>query len=69
MRLLRVGDPGSEVPVALDESGRARDLRSTTSGIGGDFPADGGVRRVREGDTVELGIDRLGGQRQRIGQA
>ena len=48
MRLLRVGDPGSEVPVVLDESGQARDLRPVTSGIGGDFLADGGVRRVRE---------------------
>ncbi|MET1073429.1 MAG: fumarylacetoacetate hydrolase family protein [Umezawaea sp.] len=47
MRLLRVGDPGSEVPVALDESGQARDLRPVTSGIGGDFLADDGVRRVR----------------------
>ncbi|MEO6090118.1 MAG: fumarylacetoacetate hydrolase family protein [Umezawaea sp.] len=48
MRLLRVGDPGSEVPVVLDESGQARDLRSVTSEIGGDFLADGGVRRVRD---------------------
>ncbi|PRY36767.1 fumarylacetoacetate hydrolase family protein [Umezawaea tangerina] len=48
MRLLRVGDPGSEVPVVLDEYGRARDLRPVTAGIGGDFLADDGVRRVRD---------------------
>jgi 2-keto-4-pentenoate hydratase/2-oxohepta-3-ene-1,7-dioic acid hydratase in catechol pathway len=48
MRLLRVGDPGSEVPVALDESGQARDLRSVTSEIGGDFLAGSGVSRVRD---------------------
>ncbi|MBB5803529.1 2-keto-4-pentenoate hydratase/2-oxohepta-3-ene-1,7-dioic acid hydratase in catechol pathway [Saccharothrix ecbatanensis] len=51
MRLLRVGDPGSEVPVVLDESGHARDLRPITSGIGGDFLADGGVSRVRDALT------------------
>ncbi|MBB5803373.1 2-keto-4-pentenoate hydratase/2-oxohepta-3-ene-1,7-dioic acid hydratase in catechol pathway [Saccharothrix ecbatanensis] len=48
MRLLRVGDPGSEVPVVLDGSGRARDLRPVTSEIGGDFLSGGGVSRVRD---------------------
>ncbi|MDX8032686.1 fumarylacetoacetate hydrolase family protein [Lentzea sp. BCCO 10_0856] len=48
MRLLRVGDPGTEVPVVLDEAGHARDLRPLTSQIGGDFLADGGVARVRD---------------------
>jgi 2-keto-4-pentenoate hydratase/2-oxohepta-3-ene-1,7-dioic acid hydratase in catechol pathway len=48
MRLLRVGDPGSEIPVVLDESGHARDLRPVTSGITGDFLADDGVSRVRD---------------------
>jgi 2-keto-4-pentenoate hydratase/2-oxohepta-3-ene-1,7-dioic acid hydratase in catechol pathway len=43
-----VGDPGSEVPVVLDESGHARDLRPVTSGISGDFLADDGVSRVRD---------------------
>ena len=51
MRLLRVGDPGTEVPVVLDEAGRARDLRPLTSQIGGDFLADGGVARVRDALT------------------
>jgi 2-keto-4-pentenoate hydratase/2-oxohepta-3-ene-1,7-dioic acid hydratase in catechol pathway len=48
MRLVRVGDPGSEVPVVLDESGHARDLRPVTSEISGDFLADNGVSRVRD---------------------
>ncbi len=81
MRLLRVGDPGSGVPAALDESGQARDPRSVTSGI--DFlsrftvlePTTGtpagvalganGSGYPRGGDTV----DRSGVRRQRIGQA
>jgi 2-keto-4-pentenoate hydratase/2-oxohepta-3-ene-1,7-dioic acid hydratase in catechol pathway len=48
MRLVRVGDPGSEVPVVLDESGHARDLRPVTSEISGDFLADDGVSRARD---------------------
>src|SRR5688500_5569314 len=48
MRLVRVGDPGSEVPVVLDESGHAHDLRPVTSEISGDFLADDGVSRVRD---------------------
>ncbi|MGW6932974.1 fumarylacetoacetate hydrolase family protein [Lentzea sp. NPDC054927] len=48
MRLLRVGDPGTEVPAVLDEAGQARDLRPLTSQIDGDFLADGGVARVRD---------------------
>ncbi|WP_033443613.1 fumarylacetoacetate hydrolase family protein [Saccharothrix sp. NRRL B-16314] len=60
MRLLRVGDPGSEFPVVLDESGHSRDLRPVTSGISGDFLADGGVSRVRDalagGDLPALDI-------------
>src|SRR5947209_14573688 len=33
MRLLRIGDPGAEVPAVLDAAGTARDV----SGIAGDF--------------------------------
>ncbi|NKE60515.1 fumarylacetoacetate hydrolase family protein [Lentzea sp. PSKA42] len=51
MRLLRVGDPGTEVPVVLDEAGHARDLRPLTSQINGDFLAGGGVARVRDALT------------------
>jgi 2-keto-4-pentenoate hydratase/2-oxohepta-3-ene-1,7-dioic acid hydratase in catechol pathway len=69
MRLLRVGDLGTEIPVVLDDTGQARDLRPVTSEIDGDFLAGGGLGYLRAGDTVELTIDRLGVQRQRIGQA
>jgi 2-keto-4-pentenoate hydratase/2-oxohepta-3-ene-1,7-dioic acid hydratase in catechol pathway len=48
MRLLRVGDPGTEIPVVLDDAGQAYDLRPVTSGINGDFLAAGGVARVRD---------------------
>jgi 2-keto-4-pentenoate hydratase/2-oxohepta-3-ene-1,7-dioic acid hydratase in catechol pathway len=48
MRLLRVGDPGTEIPAVLDDAGQARDLRPVASEIGGDFLADGGVARVRD---------------------
>lgn len=49
MRLLRVGDPGSEIPAVLDDAGGVRDLRPLTSEINGDFLAGGGVARVRDG--------------------
>ncbi len=48
MRLLRVGDPGAEVPVVLDEAGQARDLRPVTSEIDGDFLAGDGLSRARD---------------------
>src|SRR5688500_12938089 len=48
MRLLRVGDPGAEIPAVLDDAGRVRDLRPVTSEINGDFLAGGGVARVRD---------------------
>ncbi|GAB2808022.1 fumarylacetoacetate hydrolase family protein [Lentzea nigeriaca] len=48
MRLLRVGDPGAEIPAVLDDAGRVRDLRAVTSEINGDFLANGGVARVRD---------------------
>jgi 2-keto-4-pentenoate hydratase/2-oxohepta-3-ene-1,7-dioic acid hydratase in catechol pathway len=47
MRLLRVGDPGAEVP-ALEYDGRWYDLRSVTGDIDSAFLAGGGVHRVRE---------------------
>ncbi|MEV6237677.1 fumarylacetoacetate hydrolase family protein [Lentzea sp. NPDC051838] len=51
MRLLRVGDPGAEIPAVLDDSGQARDLRPVTREIDGDFLAGGGVARVRDALT------------------
>ncbi|MEV7094247.1 fumarylacetoacetate hydrolase family protein [Amycolatopsis sp. NPDC051045] len=47
MRLLRVGDSGSAVPVVLAQAGQARDLRPVTSEIDGDFLAGGGLSRLR----------------------
>jgi 2-keto-4-pentenoate hydratase/2-oxohepta-3-ene-1,7-dioic acid hydratase in catechol pathway len=47
MRLLRVGDPGAEMP-ALDSDGRWYDLRPVTGDIDPDFLAGGGVTRARE---------------------
>ncbi|HLI15594.1 MAG TPA: fumarylacetoacetate hydrolase family protein [Acidimicrobiales bacterium] len=49
MRLLRVGDPGRELPVVLDEAGRAFDLAPVLAGgdIDGAFLAGGGTERVR----------------------
>jgi len=47
MRLLRVGDPGTEIPAVLDDAGQVRDLRPVTGEINGDFLAGGGVARVR----------------------
>jgi 2-keto-4-pentenoate hydratase/2-oxohepta-3-ene-1,7-dioic acid hydratase in catechol pathway len=48
MRLLRVGDPGTEIPAALDDDGHVRDLRPVTGEINGDFLAGGGLARVRD---------------------
>ncbi|MET8765211.1 fumarylacetoacetate hydrolase family protein [Lentzea sp. NPDC004782] len=51
MRLLRVGDPGTEIPAVLDDAGQVRDLRPVTGEIDGDFLAGGGVARVRDALT------------------
>src|SRR5690349_1021646 len=47
MRFQRLGDPGQEVPVVLDETGAARDLRPLTADIDGAFLAGDGVARTR----------------------
>ncbi|EOD63332.1 2-hydroxyhepta-2,4-diene-1,7-dioate isomerase, partial [Amycolatopsis vancoresmycina DSM 44592] len=47
MRFQRLGDPGREIPVVLDETGAARDLRALTPDIDGAFFAAGGVARAR----------------------
>ncbi len=46
MRLMRLGEPGHEIPVVLDGE-VARDLRSLTADIDGAFLSGGGVDRVR----------------------
>jgi 2-keto-4-pentenoate hydratase/2-oxohepta-3-ene-1,7-dioic acid hydratase in catechol pathway len=46
MRLLRIGPPGSEQPVLLEDDGQLRDLSAIVSEIDGDFFSSGGVERV-----------------------
>ncbi|WP_229070701.1 fumarylacetoacetate hydrolase family protein [Actinoplanes sp. DH11] len=46
MKLLRVGEPGAEVPAVLDEDGAAYALTDLTSDIDGPFLAGGGADRV-----------------------
>ncbi len=58
MRFQRLGDPGHEIPVVLDETGAARDLRSLTPDVDGAFFAADGIARartaLREGTLPEL---------------
>ncbi|WP_410573835.1 fumarylacetoacetate hydrolase family protein [Amycolatopsis sp. cmx-4-61] len=58
MRFQRLGDPGHEIPVVLDETGAARDLRALTPDVDGAFFAADGVARartaLREGTLPEL---------------
>lgn len=58
MKLMRVGDPGSERPVVRTEDGRHLDLTGLTEDIDGRFLADDGVARVRA--ALERGsLDRV----------
>ncbi|HET6707052.1 fumarylacetoacetate hydrolase family protein [Amycolatopsis sp.] len=47
MRFQRLGDAGHEIPVVLDETGAARDLRALTRDVDGAFFAADGVARAR----------------------
>ncbi|WP_410592290.1 fumarylacetoacetate hydrolase family protein [Amycolatopsis sp. lyj-23] len=47
MRFQRLGDRGLEIPVVLDETGAARDLRALTPDVDGAFFAADGVARAR----------------------
>ena len=46
MELMRLGEPGQEIPVAT-EDGKYFDLRSVTADIDGGFLGGGGIDRVR----------------------
>ncbi|MHC3455175.1 fumarylacetoacetate hydrolase family protein [Streptomyces prasinus] len=46
MKLLRVGDPGREIPAVLGEDGVAFSLAGVTADIDGTFLASGGIDRV-----------------------
>ncbi|MEX2294422.1 MAG: fumarylacetoacetate hydrolase family protein [Acidimicrobiales bacterium] len=48
MNLLRIGDPGQEIPVIQGDDGELRDLRSLTADIHGAFLANNGIDRARD---------------------
>ncbi|MFG3547829.1 fumarylacetoacetate hydrolase family protein [Streptomyces sp. NPDC047725] len=66
MRLLRVGEPGAEVPAVLDEDGAPFALTGFTADIDGPFLASGGVDRVRQA-LAEGALPRLDTAGRRIG--
>jgi len=47
MKLARLGPAGHEIPALIDDDGSARDLRSITAELDGQFFQSGGVERVR----------------------
>ena len=63
MRLLRVGQPGREAPVVMDDQGRAFDLAPLLDGgdIDGAFLERGDIDRAREampqGDLEEISLE------------
>ena len=61
MRLIRVGDPGSEVPAVLGADGDRIDVSSFTRDFDADFFGSGGLARLRALDAAgELaGLPRL----------
>ncbi|MEV6164906.1 fumarylacetoacetate hydrolase family protein [Streptomyces sp. NPDC052052] len=66
MKLLRVGEPGAEMPAVLDEEGAAYTLTGLTTDIDGTFLASGGVDRVRQA-LAEGSLPRLDLAGRRIG--
>ncbi|MGW3507290.1 fumarylacetoacetate hydrolase family protein [Streptomyces sp. NPDC000994] len=48
MKLLRIGEPGAEMPAVLGDDGTAFALTGLTTDIDGPFLASGGVDRVRQ---------------------
>lgn len=58
MELMRLGEPGQEIPVAT-EGGKFFDLRSITADIDGGFLADGGIAKARA--AVAAGLPELEG--------
>ena len=66
MKLLRVGDPGREIPAVLGDDGDAFALTGLTDDIDGAFLASGGVERARQ--TLAAGaLPRLDTAGRRIG--
>jgi len=65
MRLLRIGDPGAEVPAVLDAAGTARDVSGITGDFGPAFFAGGGLAALAAAvaDPAALaGLPPLAGQ-------
>ncbi|MGW1848330.1 fumarylacetoacetate hydrolase family protein [Streptomyces sp. NPDC001966] len=57
MKLIRIGDPGREVPALLLQDGTALDLRSLTGDIGGEFLAGdvaGLIEEAREAGVLPV---------------
>ncbi len=56
MKLLRVGEPGSEIPAILDAAGTARSLAGIVPDISGDVLTPGGLRRLAALDPETLPV-------------
>lgn len=64
LRLMRVGVPGAERPVVLDDGDRAFALSGLTNDIDGAFLAGDGIRRARAALAAgELPVEDIAGQR------
>ena len=56
MKLLRVGEPGHEIPAMLDAAGKARSLAGIVPDISGDVLSPGGLRRLAALDPEALPV-------------
>lgn len=56
MKLVRVGEPGAEVPAIIDLEGNARDISSLVTEIDGKTLSNGGLDRVRDADFASFPI-------------
>lgn len=56
MKLVRVGEPGSEIPAIIDGVGHARDLSSVVSDIDGSTLDEGSLTRIADTNPASLGI-------------
>ena len=54
MRLMRVGEPGAEIPAILDETGWIRDLSGVVDDIAGETLSDAGLDLLRGIDPQSL---------------
>lgn len=67
MRFARLGDPGHETPVVIDDDDTTFDLRPVTQEIDGRFLAQGGVEQVRMALARHQLTALPGAKRMRIG--